>query len=180
MNNKPENIETLSIAQKNTFLEAYAILSQKELFSHTAFKRIKKQSLCAVLYELSTNNIEIPKTYQRIKYSADTYRIILSFFIAQNIVGLALVFAGLFTSIGSFLLLDNFTDFRSSSIASISIGMLLVFYFLKKHLDLKVYERFIKCLINYSLNMYQFPTSKDKDNESNNSEISSENKTQEK
>lgn len=145
----------LPLETQAILLDAYAILSKPDIvFDRPAYKKIKRQALSAVLYELSTNNIDIPQFYQHIKFSEYNYKAILSFFIAHNFMGMILVLLGLFLSISSFLLLSNFTEFRESSTVSISIGMLLVFYFLKKHLDLKTYERFIKFLksISYKKN----------------------------
>ena len=143
------NNETISLELKQTLLESYAILAKTDkVLDRPQFKKIKKQALCAVLYELSTNNVEIPQLHQQLIFSDQTYKAIFSFFLAQNIVGTLMLLSGLILSISSFLLLNNFTDFRASSTASISIGMLLVFYFLKKHMELKIYERFIFFLKN--------------------------------
>lgn len=143
--------ETISLEIKQILLESYAILANTDkVLDRPEFRKIKKLALCAVLYELSTNHVEIPKFTQKLNFSDKTYKAIFSFFLSQNILGALMLLSGLILSISSFLLLNNFTDFRPLSTSSISIGMLLVFYFLKKHMELKTYERFIYFLKNFA------------------------------
>ena len=147
----------ISSKKQKILLDSFFILSQNDsVFDRPIFKKMKKQALCSVLYELSTNKIQIPSSEfdkhqsndnsNDTAYSQENYKAIISFFVAQNIVSNTLLLLGSVLSISSYFLLTYFSDFQKNSTFIISISFLLIFYFMKKQLELSIYERFVNYL----------------------------------
>lgn len=135
----------------NTLLEAYGILANKdETLDKPVFKKLKRQALYSVLYQLSIHKIRIPTDNPPTDASVHAKNALLSFFIYQNIRSIIFLLVGILLSTLSMALLFSFTDYRDSSIFSIGAGFFFVFYFLKKHFDLCIYERFSKFLLEVS------------------------------
>lgn len=134
-------------------LDSFNILSnENKALDKPIFKQIKKQTLCAVIYELSLHKVHIPTGAIKIENEENTELSLkfLGFFIAFKSFGNSILFLGSILSIISILLLTYFTNFQNSSTYSIGFAMFFVFYSMKKHFDLCIYEKFATFLKNIS------------------------------